>query len=335
MEALLAMGDGNFAVAAAAGGAGLTVILIMAAAFGSNRGAERRVKRRIDNVRERQLGTAVEAAASMKLSEAGSSIPGLDQALNRWLPRREILRERLVRTGRSFTVAQYVLVTFLLIAVEAAISHYVIGMSPVVSLLLGVVSGVGLPHFVVGRMIDRRLKAFTTLFPEAIDLMVRGLKSGLPITESIAVVGHELVDPVGIEFRRIDHGLKFGQSFDEALWAAAKRLDTAEFKFFVISLSVQRETGGNLAETLENLSDILRRRRQMRLKVKAMSSEAKASAYIIGSLPFVMFAILMVVNAKYVLQLFHDPRGIMMVGVGLVMLCIGVFVMAKMVKFEI
>ncbi|MCW5750509.1 MAG: type II secretion system F family protein, partial [Alphaproteobacteria bacterium] len=122
---------------------------------------------------------------------------------------------------------------------------------------------------------------------------------------------------------------------EEMLWATARRIDSPDFKFFVISLSVQRETGGNLAEALQNLSDILRRRRQMRLKVRALSSEARASAYIIGSLPFVMFMLLMLVNAGYVTQLFTDPRGMILVGIGLFSMLIGVVVMFKMVRFEI
>jgi tight adherence protein B len=119
------------------------------------------------------------------------------------------------------------------------------------------------------------------------------------------------------------------------LWEAARRLDIPEFNFFVISLSIQRETGGNLAETLANLSDILRRRRQMRQKVKAMSSEAKASAYILGSLPFGMFGIVYCVNPGYASMLLTDPRGLVMFGGGLVSLGIASVVIAKMIRFEI
>ena len=119
------------------------------------------------------------------------------------------------------------------------------------------------------------------------------------------------------------------------MWATSARLDIPEFKFFVISLSIQRETGGNLTETLSNLADILRKRRQMKLKVKAMSGEAKASALIIGSLPFVMFGILLMLNGSYVLQLFEESRGIMLVGFGLFWMSLGFLSMAKMIRFEI
>ena len=141
--------------------------------------------------------------------------------------------------------------------------------------------------------------------------------------------------PVGAEFRLISDGIKFGKSMEDALWETARRLDTAEFKFFVISLSVQRETGGNLSEALGNLSDILRRRRQMKLKIKAMSSEAKASAMILGSLPFIMFGIIFALNPEYEMELFTDPRGQVMLGFGVGIMSVGIAIMSKMVKFEI
>jgi tight adherence protein B len=188
---------------------------------------------------------------------------------------------------------------------------------------------------VVGMLGRRRLNKFVALFPEAIDLIVRGLKSGLPISESIKVVGTEIVDPVGTEFQQISDSIKFGMSMTDALWAAASRIDMPDYRFFVISLSIQQETGGNLAETLENLSTVLRRRRQMKLKIKAFSSEAKASAYIIGSLPFIMFGLIMMMNYGYEITLFTDPRGLMMVAAGLTSFLIGIAVMYKMVKFEI
>ena len=112
-------------------------------------------------------------------------------------------------------------------------------------------------------------------------------------------------------------------------------MSTADFKFFVIAISIQKETGGNLAETLDNLSDILRKRLQMKLKVKAMSSEARASAMIIGCLPFLLFGVLLFINYKYVSVLFTDPRGMVMGGGGLLAMGLGMFVISRMIKFEI
>ncbi len=140
---------------------------------------------------------------------------------------------------------------------------------------------------------------------------------------------------MGSEFRHIADAMKLGQPLEVALSEAAQRIPLTDFHFFVISLSVQKETGGNLTETLENLSNLLRRRQQMKLKIRAMSGEAKASAYIIGSLPFILGTIIYMMNPEYTSQLFTDPRGRIMVGVGLAWLSIGAVIMAKMVSFEI
>ena len=206
---------------------------------------------------------------------------------------------------------------------------------PVLGVFSGIAAGLLLPHLTITMMAKRRVAKFNNSFPDAIDLMVRGLRSGLPVTECIKAVGRELPDPVGSEFTRITDEIKFGSKVSEALWSAAHRLDIPEFKFFVVSLSVQQETGGNLAETLANLSDILRRRKQMRLKIKAMSSEAKASAMILGALPFVMFCIIYLMNPEYESLLFTDPRGRIMLAVGLTTMGSGILVMSRMVRFEI
>jgi tight adherence protein B len=240
-----------------------------------------------------------------------------------------------MKAGLNLSPGQYALISVALGLACTLIAMFIVGAPLLVGVLAGVVAGMGLPHALVSHLIGRRLRKFTKLFPEAIDLMVRGIKSGLPIGETIAAIGQEMIDPVGIEFQRITDAVKLGQTLEEALWDAAQRLDTPEFKFFVISLSVQRETGGNLAETLENLGEILRRRLQMQLKIKAMSSEARASAYIIGSLPFIMFGILFLMNPGYVMVLFTDPRGMFVIGIGLLTMLLGVLVMAKMVRFEI
>jgi len=215
------------------------------------------------------------------------------------------------------------------------LSSEFLGRSPTIAILCGLSSGLTIPHLLVKYLVARRLKAFTDEFPQAIDLIVRGLKSGLPVPASIKAVADEIKDPVGKEFSDISDRLKIGQTLEDAMKNAAERIPTPEFYFFVTSLAVQRETGGNLAETLENLSNVLRQRRQMKQKIKAMASEAKASAMILGSLPFLMFGIMMLINPGYVGMLFTDPRGVLMVGFGFACIAVGTLVMAKMVRFEI
>jgi tight adherence protein B len=188
---------------------------------------------------------------------------------------------------------------------------------------------------VVNFFIKKRNNAFTVKFPDAIDLLVRGLRSGLPVTETLGVVATEIPGPVGEEFKLVTERIRIGKTMEESLQDTADRLNTPEFSFFVITLAIQRETGGNLAETLSNLSDVLRKRAQMKLKIRAMSSESKASAYIVGALPFIVFGMVWWINPKYLNGFFTDERLIVTGLGGLVWMSIGAFIMAKMVSFEI
>ena len=317
-------------------GTAVALIAVALAVQGALSATRRRVQRRAAAVRARWRGgqAASPEAASVKRTEARGAFPGLDSLAKRVVPRLSLLNLRLARTGRDIAASTYLLVNGVL-AAGAGGGALLLGLSPVAAALTGLAVGIAVPHMVVGRMARRRIERFTDIFPDALDLMVRGLRSGLPISETIATVGSDLADPVGDEFRLVADGVKLGRSLEDALWETATRLDTPEFKFFVIGLSIQRQTGGNLAETLANLSDIVRRRRQMRLKIKAMSSEARASAYILGSLPFLMLGILLIINFDYEMMLFTDPRGTSMVAAGLVCILMGIGVMYKMVKFEI
>ena len=152
---------------------------------------------------------------------------------------------------------------------------------------------------------------------------------------SLQAAGQELPNIVGSLFREVTGTVKLGKTLDEALALAARSLEVQELKFFMISLTIQQETGGNLGEILYNLGVLMRRREQMKLKIKAMSSEARASAMIIGSLPFIMFGVIYLIDPDYVMKLFIDPRGWMLLAAGLSSLGIGLGTMAKMVRFEI
>lgn len=299
-------------------------------------GRQRRLKARIERIGERARPLSSEERQIRQLKrKTQTSSPFLEGLARRLLPRPQELRLRLARTGQQISLGRYFLISLGVALAVAFICRVTMQLPWFALLATGIVAGVGLPHLVVGWLVARRDARFTALFPEAIDLMVRGLRSGLPVTETIAASGREMGDPVGPEFRRIADSVRLGQTLEDALWDAAKRIDTAEFKFFVISLSVQKETGGNLAETLANLSDILRARRQMRLKIRAMSSEAKASAMILGSLPFLMFGIIYFLSPSYEEVLFTDMRGRIMLGVAVSLMGTGMLVMRKMVRFEV
>ncbi|MBS3928510.1 MAG: type II secretion system F family protein [Sphingomonadales bacterium] len=241
---------------------------------------------------------------------------------------------RLHRTGKNWTLAQYAYASAGL-ALGMTVLLFLKTGAALLSLGVGLVVGAGLPHMVVNFFIKRRSTAFTNKFPDGIELLVRGLRSGLPVSETLGVVATEVPGPVGEEFKLVTERMKIGKTMEDALQETADRLNTAEFSFFCITLAIQRETGGNLAETLSNLADVLRKRAQMKLKIRAMSSESKASAYIVGSLPFIVFGMIYWINPKYLGGFFTDDRLIVTGLGGLVWMSIGAFIMAKMVSFEI
>ena len=312
-------------------GASVVLALIVFAFAGPS--ASRAQSRRIATLRERHGDALVVAEAQMRRISMNRDTK-MDLAFTRILPNPVQLAKRLAMTGKTWTVGQYGLATAG-IALIVAVLMLLKGMPILLALLFGTFVGVGLPHFIVGKTITRRVGKFTAKFPDAIDLLVRGLRSGLPISETVGVVGHEVEGPVGEEFRAVSDKMKIGRTMDAALQETADRLGTPEFQFFVITIAIQRETGGNLAETLANLSNVLRMRSQMKLKIKAMSSESKASAYIIGCLPFLVFVMIWFINGKYMQNFFVDER-LMAIGMGgLVWMAIGAFIMSKMISFEI
>ena len=312
---------------------GASLVLGMIAFAFAGPSAGRAQSRRIAAVRERHGDALVVAEAQLRRISMTRDTR-MDLAFGRILPNPEQLAKRLAMTGKTWTVGQYGMATAGIALVVAALM-LLKGLPILLALLFGVFVGVGLPHFIVGKTIQRRIGKFTAKFPDAIDLLVRGLRSGLPISETIGVVGHEVEGPVGEEFRAVSDKMKIGRTMDAALQETADRLGTPEFQFFVITIAIQRETGGNLAETLANLSHVLRQRSQMKLKIKAMSSESKASAYIIGALPFIVFGMIWVINGKYMQNFFIDER-LMVLGMGgIVWMAIGAFIMSKMISFEI
>ncbi|NNE85256.1 MAG: type II secretion system F family protein [Alphaproteobacteria bacterium] len=312
----------------------LAIVLVLVLSLSDE---QRRSRRRIAQVVEgsRSIKLSSSAAASLRRSQYETSMPTVELILKQILPRPELLRQRLTRTGRSISIGQYAGACLVVGILAGLIASFLLNRTLPLSILIGIGNGFLLPHLFVAMLTRRRQKVFTDQFPEAIDLIVRGLRSGLPVIESVNVVGREMDKPIGVEFTTVADAVKFGMTLEEALADAVPRIDTAEFKFFVVALAVQRETGGNLAETLENLSDVLRKRRQMKKRIKAMASEPKASAWILGCLPFIMFLIIFFVNTEYVMQLFTDPRGHTLITAGLISQTIGTLIMAKMVRFEI
>ncbi|MEM7223248.1 MAG: type II secretion system F family protein [Pseudomonadota bacterium] len=312
---------------------GLILLLIAMSLLDSRK---QDMRRRVEQIRVgRTPKEHKKDTVNAKRNTAESNIAAIDRLIKSALPRRELLRKRLDRAGLRISIARYLLFCLAAGAAGTAFNIVIMPMPPAAAVLSGVFIGFGFPHLIVGLLAKRRANKFLNAFPDAIDLMVRGLKSGLPITESIKTAGEEVPDPVGEELRQVTDAVRLGQKLENVLWDMSERLDLQEFKFFTVSLAIQSETGGNLSETLQNLSNVLRGRRQLKLKIKAMSSEAKASAYIIGCLPFVVGFFIYLVNAEYITKLFIDPRGHLMMAVGGIMFLIGGTVMYKLVKFDI
>ena len=203
-----------------------------------------------------------------------------------------------------------------------------------ISLGVAFVVGLGLPRWVLGFLMARRRKKFTGEFANATDVIVRGIKSGLPVNDCLKVIAKEGSEPLAGEFRQLVETVAMGMSFDQALEKMYERMPTSEVRFFAIVMSIQQKTGGNLAEALNNLSVVLRARKLMVEKIKAMSGEAVASAFIIGCLPPGVAGMIYLSTPKYMMPLFVDPRGhLLLIGSGLWM-GTGIFVMKRMINFK-
>ena len=309
------------------GGAGIT--------FALHENAQRKVRnRRLEALKERHGGGNVIETQLRKITAAHNAGGKIENGFAQLMPNSAVLRRRLEMTGRDWTIGQYLTASGIVIAITWALL-LMKGTGIVTTIFLGLIAGFLVPHIVVSRLAKRRKDKFIIRFPDAIELLVRGLRSGLPISETMGVVASEVPDPVGSEFRAVSDRMKIGRTMEASLQETADKLQTAEFQFFVVSLAIQRETGGNLAETLGNLAEVLRKRMQMKLKINAMSSESKASAYIIGSLPFIVFGLIYYINPAYMGTFFTDQRLIYAAIGGGIWMSIGVFIMAKMINFEI
>jgi tight adherence protein B len=203
-----------------------------------------------------------------------------------------------------------------------------------VALMVGFVAGAGVPLWFIGMLAKRRNAKFGMAFADAVDIIVRGLRSGLPLHDCLRVIGKECPEPLSGEFRRLVESLSMGMTLDQGLEKMHERLPAPELRFFAIVLNIQQKTGGNLGEALGNLSAVLRGRRMMREKIKALSAEAVSSAAVIGCLPPGVAGLLSVVNPRYLQVMFTDPRGHMMLAGGAVVMAMGTMVMRKMINFK-
>ena len=238
------------------------------------------------------------------------------------------------RGGLGGSVAS-LYVKFVIFGVIATAGLIFIGVQPLFAVAALPLCAVLLPPKFVKMRINRQQKKFIAEFPNAIDILVRGVRTGLPVNEGMRVIAREVPEPVSTEFRIITESTGVGVTLEDALQRFYNRMPLSEVNFFNIVLAIQKQTGGNLAEALGNLSNTLRERKKLKNKIKALSSEAKASASIIGSLPFALAMVLFLVAPHYIGLLFSETTGHYMIAGGLFWMGCGIFMMKTMMDFEI
>jgi tight adherence protein B len=246
---------------------------------------------------------------------------------------RPTLRKRIEQAGlkiepRTFWIASAIAG---LVAVGVCLLTH---QSALATLLIGAVVALGLPRWVLSFLKNRRQKAFTAEFANAIDVIVRSVRSGLPTNEALKIIAKESPQPVGGEFNELCESMKVGVTLEQALKKMYEHMPTAEVSFFAIVMTIQGKSGGNLSEALTNLSNVLRDRKRLQGKIKAMSSEAKASAMIIGSLPPAVMGMVWLSTPSYIDSLFTEHMGNIMLLGCVVWMSVGIFVMKKMISFK-
>lgn len=245
---------------------------------------------------------------------------------------RDSVNDQLGATGYKLKLLHYVMIAGGVGFVLFVVCLGVIGLSIPTAFAVMIGGAVAVPYFMLKSLQKRHTNKFLNLFPDAIDLMVRAVRAGLPVAASLDAAGKEIQDPVGNEFRLIVADMRIGLDLEEALHRAGARVRLSDFSFFVASLVLQKESGGNLAETLQILSTVLRRRAELRLKMHAMTAEARTSAYVITSLPFLSGGALAALNPTYLHGFVVNPNGAYVIGAAVAMLTMGWLTIRSMIE---
>ena len=243
------------------------------------------------------------------------------------------LNLRISQAGLDWTVQKFWIISAIL-GLAACAAAFFAGGGPLGALGLGFAAGLGLPRWILGFLKKRREKKFLAALPDAVDVIVRGIKAGLPLFESIKVVAADAPEPLRSEFLGIIETQAIGMPLGEACARLYERMPVPEANFFGIVVAIQQKSGGNLSEALGNLSKVLRDRKKMAEKIQAMSMEAKASAGIIGSLPPIVMFLVYLTTPDYISLLWTHPTGQLMLVGCLVWMSIGIMVMKKMINFD-
>ena len=304
---------------------------------------EKKTATRINRVKAAETDTAKVKAARDRVQEISKRRKSVQDSLKDLERKQEektkkiastSLKSRLVQAGLSFTQSHYYIASFVL-GFVVLVFAFLSGMPLIIALGMAFVAGFGIPRWVLGFLIGRRQKKFLSELPNALDVMVRSIRSGLPLNDALRLIAAEGQEPVKTEFRRVVESQQVGLSVPEACNRMMLTMPLPEVNFFSIVIAIQSQAGGNLSEALSNLSRVLRDRKKMRAKVSALSMEAKASAAIIGALPFIVALLVYLTSPDYIMILFTDPRGHLILGGSAVWMSIGILVMRNMIQFDI
>ena len=244
------------------------------------------------------------------------------------------IKERLQQAGLETSVQKFWLYSIISCVFVMSLAKF-IGVSPFVFIMSFFIGLLGLPRFILKLMVNSRQKKFMKDFPDALDSMMRLLKAGMPVSEAIKMVAREFEGPMGEEMGRIFDQQKIGIPLPEAVLASAKRVPLTEMQMFATAIAIQTQTGSSLSEVLQNLSTAIRSRFKLQRKVRALSSEAKSSAMIIGALPLVVAGGMYFINRPYIEVLFTTDTGKFLLGCAIAWMCVGVLVMRQMINFKV
>lgn len=304
---------------------------------------EKKTASRISRVKAAETDTAKVKAARDRVQEISKRRKSVQDSLKDIERKQEektkkiasaSLKSRLVQAGLTATPSQYYIASVAL-GLVVLVFAFLGGVPLIVTLGMAFVAGFGVPRWILGFLIGRRQKKFLGEFPNALDVMVRSIRSGLPLNDALRLIAADGQDPVKSEFRRVVESQQVGLSVPEACTRMMLTMPLSEVNFFAIVIAIQAQAGGNLSESLSNLSRVLRDRKKMRSKVQALSMEAKASAAIIGALPFIVAFLVYMTSPNYIMILFTDPRGHLILGASGVWMSIGILVMRNMIQFDI
>ncbi len=247
------------------------------------------------------------------------------------LPFAEAIHSKLLRAGLGQSIEKF----FLSFAAIFCVLLFLLHGGGVAGVISALAITVLLGWFFIKHRINKRNRAFLAAFPDALDMIVRSVRSGYPLNSAVRMVAENMQAPVSTEFRQVADETAYGSSLIESLQRLSQRIDEPDIRFFVVVLSVQQEVGGNLAEVLSNLSTIIRKRKHLHLKIRALSSEGRATAWVLGSLPVLEFLAIYLVSPKHLDPLFTTQAGnmLLMSAVGIVLF--GVFLVKQIINIEV